>query len=77
MNYQLFQLINDLAGRWAPVDWLARVWAGVHYPGDIAASAVIAALATFIAYVADRRAPVYPTDRNASTGDSRAARIAG
>jgi undecaprenyl-diphosphatase len=30
----------------------ARVWAGVHYPGDIAASAAIAGLAAFLTYVA-------------------------
>jgi undecaprenyl-diphosphatase len=30
---------------------VARVWCGLHYPGDILASAVIAAIATFTAYV--------------------------
>jgi undecaprenyl-diphosphatase len=30
---------------------VARVWCGVHYPGDILAGAVIAALATLTAYV--------------------------
>lgn len=28
----------------------ARVWTGVHYPGDIAAAAIIAALSAFIPY---------------------------
>jgi len=32
---------------------LARVWAGVHYPGDILAAAIIAALATFAVHVTD------------------------
>jgi undecaprenyl-diphosphatase len=32
----------------------ARVWAGVHYPGDIAAAAVIATLSAFVVYVIDR-----------------------
>jgi undecaprenyl-diphosphatase len=32
----------------------ARVWTGVHYPGDILASAVIAALATGFVYVVNR-----------------------
>lgn len=30
---------------------LARVWCGLHYPGDILAAAVIAGIATFTAYV--------------------------
>jgi undecaprenyl-diphosphatase len=32
----------------------ARVWVGVHYPGDIAAAAVIAALATVLVWIFDR-----------------------
>ena len=34
----------------------ARVWTGVHYPGDIIAAAVIAALSTFSVHVTDRGA---------------------
>jgi undecaprenyl-diphosphatase len=30
---------------------VARVWCGLHYPGDILAAAVIAAIATFTSYV--------------------------
>lgn len=33
---------------------VARVWCGVHYPGDILAAAVIAALSTLTAYVVSR-----------------------
>ena len=33
---------------------VARVWCGVHYPGDILAAAAIAAVATLIAYVVTR-----------------------
>jgi undecaprenyl-diphosphatase len=33
---------------------VARVWCGVHYPGDILAAAIIAALATLTAYVVSR-----------------------
>ncbi|MFI5895005.1 phosphatase PAP2 family protein [Actinoplanes sp. NPDC051513] len=35
---------------------VARVWVGVHYPGDIAASAAIAGLAAFSIYATDRGA---------------------
>ncbi|GAA2642723.1 phosphatase PAP2 family protein [Paractinoplanes durhamensis] len=35
---------------------LARVWCGVHYPGDILAAAVIAGLAALMVYVTDRGA---------------------
>lgn len=40
----------------AVVIGVARVWTGVHYPGDIAAAAVIAGLSTFSVYVTDRGA---------------------
>jgi len=33
---------------------VARVWCGVHYPGDVLAAAIIAALATLTAYVVGR-----------------------
>ena len=35
----------------------ARVWTGVHYPGDIAAGAVIAALSAFTVCVSSMRRP--------------------
>jgi membrane-associated phospholipid phosphatase len=42
MNYQVSQLLNGAA----VVIGVARVWVGVHYPGDILAAAAIAGPAT-------------------------------
>jgi undecaprenyl-diphosphatase len=39
----------------AVVIGFARVWAGLHYPGDILAAAIIAALAVLEVWVASRR----------------------
>jgi undecaprenyl-diphosphatase len=41
----------------AVVIGFARVWVGVHYPADIAAAAVIAAVATLVVWAVARRTP--------------------
>ena len=48
----------------AAVIGFAEVWAGRHYPGDIAAAALIAALSVFAVHVSDRGAP----DRTPAAG---------
>jgi undecaprenyl-diphosphatase len=49
----------------------ARVWTGLHYPGDILAAAVIAALAAFSVYVIGRGPrPIEVTDSARSHGKS-------
>ncbi|MFI5897505.1 phosphatase PAP2 family protein [Actinoplanes sp. NPDC051513] len=48
----------------------ARVWAGVHYPGDILASAAIAGLSAFLVYVTDLGARDVQ-QRHASAGQPR------
>ena len=45
----------------AVVIGMARVWVGLHYPGDILAGAVIAALAALEVKVYSRWAPPWPS----------------
>ncbi len=54
----------------------ARIWVGVHYPGDVGASVLIAALSAFVVYVIDSGArdlalgndPVHDQGRRSSFG---------